>query len=195
MESNSITAAVFLAFLKCPTKAYLIARDETAPDAFFTDTQARISSMYKSLVTQTLRVEGEVIEPLDFSELCAGRCHEGVAHPVDCKTAIYNFVLPSREPEGRPSQEPRSGTFVPVSFTPWDKPDASDNLLVCFGALALSQVTGNLADVGTLIYGEEHRRKEHRRKKVKIGDHIARRNRPSTQSTQPATAGSRPLWS
>jgi predicted RecB family nuclease len=173
MESNSITAAVFLAFLKCPTKAYLIARDETAPDAFFTDTQARISSMYKSLVTQTLRVEGEVIEPLDFSELCAGRCHEGVAHPVDCKTAIYNFVLPSREPEGRPSQEPRSGTFVPVSFTPWDKPDASDNLLVCFGALALSQVTGNLADVGTLIYGEEHRRKEHRRKKVKIGDHIA----------------------
>jgi hypothetical protein len=190
MESNSITAAVFLAFLKCPTKAYLIARDETAPDAFFTDTQARISSMYKSLVTQTLRVEGEVIEPLDFSELCAGRCHEGVAHPVDCKTAIYNFVLPSREPEGRPSQEPRSGTFVPVSFTPWDKPDASDNLLVCFGALALSQVTGNLADVGTLIYGEEHRRK-----KVKIGDHIARRNRPSTQSTQPATAGSRPLWS
>jgi predicted RecB family nuclease len=168
MESNSITAAVFLAFLKCPTKAYLIARDETAPDAFFTDTQARISSMYKSLVTRTLRVEGEVIEPLDFSELCAGRCHEAVAHPIDCKTAIYNFVLPSREPEGRPSQEPRSGTFVPVSFTPWDKPDASDNLLVCFGALALSQVTGNLADVGTLIYGEEHRRK-----KVKIGDHIA----------------------
>jgi len=74
MESNSITAAVFLAFLKCPTKAYLLARDETAPDAFFTDTQARISSMYKSLVTQSLRVGGEVIEPLDFTELCAGRC-------------------------------------------------------------------------------------------------------------------------
>jgi predicted RecB family nuclease len=56
----------------------------------------------------------------------------------------------------------------PLSFTPWDKPDASDNLLVCFGALALSQVTGNLPDVGTLIYGEDHHRKT-----VKIGDHIA----------------------
>jgi predicted RecB family nuclease len=77
-------------------------------------------------------------------------------------------VLPSCEPEGRPSQEPRSGTFVPVSFTPSDKPDASDSLLVCFGALALSQVTRNLPDVRTLIYGEKHRRKT-----VKIADHIA----------------------
>src|SRR5215472_19309233 len=117
MESNSITAAVFLAFLKCSTKAYLLARDEAAP-AFFTDTQARISSMYKSLFSQTLRVGGEVIEPLDFSELCAGRCREAVAQPIDCKTAIYNFVLPSCEPDGRPSQEQRSGTFVPYRLRP-----------------------------------------------------------------------------
>jgi hypothetical protein len=27
---------------------------------------------------------------------------------------------------------------------------------VCFGALALSQVTGVLADTGTVIYGEKH---------------------------------------
>jgi predicted RecB family nuclease len=166
--SNSITAAVFLAFLKCPTKAYLLAMGEAAPDAFFTDTQVRISSTYKSLMTQRLRVRGEVIEPLDFRGLCAGRCHGAVPHLIDSETAIYNFVLPSREPEGCPSQQLRSGTFVPVSLTPWDKPDASDNLLVCFGALALSQVTGNLAEVGTLIYGEEHRRKT-----VKIWDHIA----------------------
>jgi predicted RecB family nuclease len=168
MESNSITAAVFLAFLKCPTKAYLLARHETAPDAFFTDTQARISSIYKSRVTQTLRVGGELIEPLDFRVICAGGCHGAVAHPIDCKTAIYNFVLPSRELGGSPDQELRSGTFVPVSLTPWDKPEASENLLVCFGALALSQVTGKRPEVGTLIYGEEHRRKT-----VKIEDHIA----------------------
>jgi hypothetical protein len=57
--------------------------------------------------------------------------------------------------------------IVPLSFTPWDKPDASDNLLICFGALALSQVTGKLPDFGTVIYGEEHRRKN-----MKIGDHL-----------------------
>ena len=54
-------------------------------------------------------------------------------------------------------------------FSPWDKPDVSDSLLVCFGALALSQVTGILPDAGTVIYGEGHRRKT-----VKIGDHAVR---------------------
>jgi predicted RecB family nuclease len=167
--SNSITAAVFLAFLKCPTKAYLLAIGEAAPDTFFSDTQERISSMYKSLVTQKLRVRGEEIEPLHFGELCAGRCDRAAQYPIDCETTIYNFFLSARDPEGCPSQELRSGTFVPISLTPWDKPDASNDLLVCFGALALSQVTGNLAEVGTLIYGEEHRRKT-----VKIVAHVAR---------------------
>jgi predicted RecB family nuclease len=54
-------------------------------------------------------------------------------------------------------------------FSPWDKPNVSDSLLVCFGALALSQVTGILADTGMVIYGAEHRRKT-----VKIGDYAAR---------------------
>ena len=52
---------------------------------------------------------------------------------------------------------------------PWDKPDLSDSLLVCFGALALAQGTGILADTGTLIYGEGHRHKT-----VKIEDYVAR---------------------
>ena len=41
--------------------------------------------------------------------------------------------------------------------------------MVCFGALALSQATGTLADTGALIYGEGQRRKT-----VKIGEHVAR---------------------
>ena len=93
-----------------------------------------------------------------------------LAHPVDCETAIYNFVLSSHEPGGcQPRKSTPSSTFVPVLLSPWDKPDVSDSLLVCFGALALSQVTGILADTGTVIYGEGHRRKT-----VKIGDHAVR---------------------
>ena len=42
--NNSITAAVFIAFLKCPTKAHLLAIGEPAPATFFTDIEARISS-------------------------------------------------------------------------------------------------------------------------------------------------------
>jgi hypothetical protein len=164
--NNSMTAAVFTAFLKCPTKAHLLAIGEPAPATYFTDIEARISSMYKSVVTRTLRAGTGVAEPLHFGDL-GSRDH---THPVDCETTAYNVVPPSREREGRRSPESTpSSTFVPVLFSPWDKPDVSDSLLVCFGALALSQVIGVLADIGTLIYGEGHRRKA-----VKIGDHAVR---------------------
>jgi predicted RecB family nuclease len=168
--SISITAAAFFAFHKCPTKAYLLAIGEPAPDAFFTDIQACIASMYKSEVTRKLPVGTDVVEPLDFRELWNSRSHEATAQPVDCETAVYHFALPSHEPRGFQSQDStQSGTFVPVSFLPWDKPDLSDSLLVCFGALALSQATGILAGTGTVVYGEAHRRKT-----VNIGDHVAR---------------------
>ena len=54
-------------------------------------------------------------------------------------------------------------------FSPWGKPNLSDKLLVCFGALSLLQATGILADTGTLISGDSYRRKT-----VKIADHVAR---------------------
>jgi hypothetical protein len=57
--NNSITAAVFAAFLKCPTKAHLLAIGEPIPEAFFADMEARMSSIYKSVVTQSREVGTE----------------------------------------------------------------------------------------------------------------------------------------
>ena len=167
---DSITAAVFTAFLKCPTKAHLLAIGESAPATFFTDIEARISSMYKSVASRRMRVGADAVEPLDFGALWRSRGHEAIAHPVDCETAVYNFVVPSDEPADGQSQESAiSGAFVPVLYSPWDRPDVSASLLVCFSALALAQVTGILADTGTVIYGEGYRRKT-----VKISDHDVR---------------------
>ena len=47
-RSDPITAAVFAAFLKCPTKAHLLMIDEPSPGTFFTDIQAQISSMHEA---------------------------------------------------------------------------------------------------------------------------------------------------
>jgi CRISPR/Cas system-associated exonuclease Cas4 (RecB family) len=165
--NNSIPAAVFIAFLKCPTKAHLLATGEPAPATFFADIEARLSSMFKSAVAGRARVGAEVAEPLDFGELWISRDYEAIAHPVDCETIVYNSVPPSHEP--RSCQSRPSGTFAPVLFSPWDNSDAFDSLVVCFGALALSQATGVLADTGTVIYGEGHHRKT-----VKIDDHVVR---------------------
>jgi predicted RecB family nuclease len=168
--STSITAAVFSAFLKCPTKAHLVATGEPAPGAFFADIGERISSMYKAAAKRRLPIGPEVAELLDFGQLSRSFDDETIARHVDCDATVYDFALPPHPLGGRlPLESSPSGTLVPVLFLPWDKPDLSDSLLLCFGALALSRATGIPADTGTLIYGDGYRRRT-----LRIGDHVAR---------------------
>src|SRR5208282_2995767 len=157
--STPITATVFSAFIKCPTKAHLLAIGEHAPGTYFADMEARISSLHKAAAKRRLRIGAEVAEPIDFGELWRSPDCATVTHEVDCETAIYDVALPQRKPRGRqPRESPSSGPFVPALFSPWDKPNLSDKLLVCFGALSLLQATGILADTGTLISGDSYRR-------------------------------------
>ena len=89
----SITAAVFSAFLKCPTKALLVAIGEPAPGSFVADIEARRSSMYKAAAKQRLRVGAEVAELLDFGERWRSLDYEAITHHVDCETAVYDFAV------------------------------------------------------------------------------------------------------
>jgi hypothetical protein len=167
--SNPIMTAVFSAFIQCRTKAHLLAIKEPPPSTFFAEIEARVSSLYKALAMKHVRVGTEVDEPLDFGEVWRIPNHATTTHDVDCETAGYHFGLPRHRPGSRQPQRLKpSGTFVPVLFLPWDKLDVSNRLIVCFGAFAMSQVTGILADTGTIIYGQRHRRKA-----VKIGNHAA----------------------
>ena len=167
--SNPITAAAFSAFIKCPTKAHLLVVGEPPPGIFFASIETHISSLYKAAAKRRPRIAAGEAELLDFEQLWRSRDYVTISHDVDCETAIYDFALPHR-PGGRQPRKPKpSDAFVPVLLSPWDKLDISGSLIVCFGALALSQATGTLAETGRLIYGEGHRRKT-----VKIRDHLAR---------------------
>jgi len=151
-------------------KAHLMAIGEPAPGAYFADIETRISSMYKAAAKRRSPTGAEVVDLLDFRELWGSLDHDAIMHYVDCHTAVYDIAPPPDRPGWRQRQElSSSDTFVPIRFLPWDKPGLSDNLLVCFCALALSQTTGTLANTGTVIYGEGHRRKT-----VKITDHTVR---------------------
>ena len=171
MDANiPITAAIFSAFLKCSTKAHLMATGERTPGTHFAHIEARISSMYKAAAKRQSPIGGEVAEFLDFGERWRTLDHDAITHYVDCDTAVYDLAPPPHRTGGRHRQKfSPSGTLVPIRFLPWDKPGLSDSLLVGFGALALSQATGFLTDTGTVIYGEGHRRKT-----VMIGDHAVR---------------------
>jgi hypothetical protein len=49
MDANvDITAPIFAAYLRCATKAYLIACKQHLPDAFFADVRRRLSAECKA---------------------------------------------------------------------------------------------------------------------------------------------------
>src|SRR5215472_15699684 len=82
--STNITAAVFAAYLKCPTKAYLIANHETPPDAFVTDVRRRIATAYKAKV-----IVSRGIVPVDFSQLPTDLAFEATNSFVDFETTSF----------------------------------------------------------------------------------------------------------
>jgi hypothetical protein len=66
VPSANITAAVFAAYLKCPTKAYLTANAETPPDTFLDDARGRISAAYKARASQALGMGLTDVGSVDF---------------------------------------------------------------------------------------------------------------------------------
>src|SRR5260370_34897377 len=95
---NPITAGVFSAFLKCPTKAHLLAIGEPAPDAFFANIEARISSMYKAEATRRPPIGAEVAELLDFGQLSRSLDYETIKQHVHSETAVYDFARSPHTP-------------------------------------------------------------------------------------------------
>jgi autotransporter passenger strand-loop-strand repeat protein len=98
------------------------------------------------------------------------RASIATVHGIDCATAVYCF---SGQASRYDCASDRSSTHtegpIPVVFSPWDKPELIDNLLICFGAVALAQVSGIWASAGVLIYGTGYRRKL-----IKTNQHFAR---------------------
>ena len=116
--NNPITAAIFSAFLKCPTKAYLLAIGEPAPGTYFADIETHISSMYKAAAKRRLRVGTDMAEPLNFGEIWRNPGCATITHDVDCETAIYDFALPPHRPGAANRRNQASMHLCPRLFYP-----------------------------------------------------------------------------
>ncbi len=147
-SNNVVTAAVFAAHLKCPTKAVLLARGEKPANTFFTEMGENISMAYKAKFKDS--------SSLSFSDLTSHlHAHARLtASFVDSETAFYS----TRESAAAFHDHRRitrpDNDYVAVLYSPWDKLGQSDRLLVSFGALAISQVTGAETPTnGQIIFG------------------------------------------
>ncbi len=165
--------SIFSAFLKCPVKARLLAIAEPPPETCFSELEAGISSAYKSRAILMLQDRDEAANPATFSQRKDGQDLGAAPRWVDCDTAVYDLALLQHGLLDRHARKSSARNLVvPVLFSPWDKAELSDSLLVCFGAFSLSQSTGMPAETGTLVYGDNLRRKT-----VRISDYAARLNR------------------
>lgn len=163
MEARgTVTAAILLAFLKCPTKARLLSLGEHPPGTYFSDLEAKIASMFKSRARQMLHEHAELSE---LAALGLPADSKTATSWFDCETAVCNIVSPQRAATDLRARNP-VGLTVPVLFLPWEKPELSESLLVSFGALSLLQTTGMLAETGTIIYGNRLRRK-----RIRVSDY------------------------
>jgi hypothetical protein len=158
-----------LAFLKCPTKARFLVLGDSPQETYFSGAEAGISSMYKSRAWQMLHDSGELAEPATFGQIADGGDDVTAKRWFDCDTAVCDLALFQRgSAERRTRQSAPGDRDVPVLFSPWEKLELSDSLLVCFGALSLSQVTRTQMETGMLVYGDNLRRKT-----IRISDYAS----------------------
>src|SRR3954469_17256885 len=170
MSANStISATVFAAYLRCPTKAYLLARGEKPPGSFFTDTLGRISSAYKATACERLGAGVAGFASISRLPLPTAPASDRAVAFVDCETASYALDIPTRaRSDCRTRGDEPDPDYVPVLVSAWDQSDQFDSLLVCFGAVAVQQATGKkIPSVGKVIYGEDQRLRT-----IKIADYV-----------------------
>ena len=170
-RSVNVTAAIFTAYLKCPTKGYLIAHGEDPPDAFIAVRRGCMSAAYKARAGQRLQAGLAGIAPIHFSRLTDDTAHDATTLFVDCETTSYVCNEPAAARlDGRVKRSMRGRGYVPVLYSAWDKIDQCDDLLVCFGAMAVGQATGSRIPAnGKVIYGAGHRAKT-----VRIADYLTK---------------------
>src|SRR3954452_21044974 len=144
MSANStISATIFAAYLRCPTKAHHFARGERPPGTFFTDMLDRISTAYRTAACDRLGASVADFQSVGRLTSTAKPTSDRAVVFVDCETASYalDIATHARSDYKTRRREP-SPDYVPVLFSAWEQSGRFDDLLVCFGALAVQQATG-----------------------------------------------------
>ena len=136
MESGTkITAAVFAAYLRCPTEARLLMRGETPSNTFFSDMREKISTAQRAKI-QTADLFG-------FSEFAARPKSQTGRVLIDSDNSYLEAQTISSNTKRRSKGVEPGHDYVPVLYSPWDNAKESDRLLLAFCALAIAQAAGS----------------------------------------------------
>lgn len=152
-----ITSILFEAYLKCPTKCFLLSRGEAGGGNEYaewdrTQTESYRNSQIKDLIIVAGR-DGQVITTsLTENPKVAVR---GYAFNIGARAQnlASHIHAVERNPEKQPSKPVQ---FISIRFAYRNKITKDDKLLVAFDALVLSEVFGRTVGLGRIIHGDDH---------------------------------------
>src|SRR3989338_3229452 len=145
----NITAYLFEAYLKCPTKCFLRSRREAGVENAYADWVRTQADSYRNDQIKALRTvaarDGRIITaPLTENPKAAGwgYAFDFVARAQNLEAHIHIVERIPHEESGKPVQ------FIPIRFIFTNKINKDDKLLLAFDARVLSEVLGREVGLG-----------------------------------------------
>jgi len=153
----NITSNLFEAYLKCPTKCFLLSRGEAGDGNAYANWVRVQTELYrndrikdlKSIAIRDGRITTAALtEALKVTETeCV---FDFAAQAVNLESHIH-FI------ERTPPKDPnKQAQFVPTRFIYTNKIDRNDKLLLAFDARMLSEIVGHEVNIGRIIHGDDH---------------------------------------
>jgi predicted RecB family nuclease len=151
------TAALFEAYLKCPTKCWLLSKGAIGEGNAYAEWLKAQNEAFRAVALQrfqeTVPENERVIAPPRGDNLKAAQWRLAVDMEVSADNAVSRLDSVERVvPKGRgpPAQ------LIPIRVTFRNKLIRDDRLLVAFDAQVLSEVLGCDVDLGKIIHGNDH---------------------------------------
>jgi predicted RecB family nuclease len=157
---NAISAEVFSAYLKCPTKCWLRAAKHPKAGSAYSDWLEAENDSYRRIGSERLTADlagDEFTRLLHIESIKSARCRFALCLSVQVKmnSCVLESELHAAERlpakgRGNPVQ------FFPIRFVFSNKLLKEDKLLLAFDAFVLSKSLGREVSFGKIIHGDEH---------------------------------------
>ena len=150
----TITTELIEAYLKCPTKCFLLSRDEVETGNAYAE-WARVKSASFCREGIGHLVAGVAPNKCVVSTSAAEKRQWLLA--IDFKARSQNLQCSCQAVERLPSLgRDRAAQLIPIRFVFRNKAPRDDKLLVTFNALVLSESLGRTIEYGKVLYGDNY---------------------------------------
>jgi len=155
-----ITPEIFYAYLKCPTKCWLRAKDESPSGNPYAEWLKAQNKHYRAVETQRLVAEspaGQIATSPDPENLKTAKWRLAVGVMARAQTDSSVVESEVHAVERIPSEgRGKAAQFIPIRFIFTNKLGKEDKLLAGFDAFVVSEVLGREVNHGKIIHGDKH---------------------------------------